>query len=142
MAKYIFAGAGVTSVTYNSVDISDHVESIEVSMEIEDVDLTAMGNAARVHGPGLRNDKITLNLFQNFAAGKIHQTVYPLVGSSSGAAMVIKPTTSSVSTVNPSFTATVAPFSYSPLAGSVGDASQTSIEFLCCDGSSIVVATT
>lgn len=141
MAILIFAGSGSTSVTYNGVDLSDHVESIEVSFEVEDVDLSAMGSTSRVHGPGLRNDRITLNLFQDFAPGKVHQTVNPYVGSSTGAVMVIKPTTAAVSTVNPSFTATCSPFGYSPLAGSVGEASQTSINFLCNSGGAIVVAT-
>ena len=130
------------SVTYNSVDISDHVESVEVKMSVDDVEITAMGATAHTYAPGLREDEITLNLFQDFAAAKIHQTVYPFVGSAAGAAMVIKPTTASVSTVNPSFTVTCSPYEYSALNGSVGEASQTSITFKPCAGSYIAVATT
>jgi hypothetical protein len=127
-------------VTYNSVDLSDHVESVEVDMTSEDVDITAMGATSRVHAPGLRDDKITLNLFQDFAATKVDATISPLVGSAAGAVMVILPNNAAVSSTNPSYTATVAPFTYKPLSGQVGAASQTSVEFLCCAGGAIVRA--
>src|SRR5438552_15133266 len=110
-------------------------------MTSEDVDITAMGATSRVHTPGLRNDKITLNLFQDFAATKVDATVAPLVGSAAGAVMVVTPVNTTVSSTNPSYTATVAPFTYKPLNGKVGDASQTSVEFLCCAGGAIVRAT-
>ncbi len=129
-------------VTYNSVDLSDHVESVEVDMSSENVDITAMGATSRVHTPGLRDDKITLNFFQDFAATKVDATLAPLVGSAAGAVMVIIPVNGTVTSSNPSYTATVAPFTYKPLAGAVGAASQTSVEFLCCAGGAIVRATT
>jgi hypothetical protein len=129
------------SVVYNSIDLSDHVESVEVDMTTEDVDITAMGATSRVHAPGLRNDKITLNLFQDFAASKVHATVSALNGSAAGAVMVIKPTAAASSSTNPTITATVAPYTYKPLDGKVGDASQTKIDFLCCAGGAIVLGT-
>jgi hypothetical protein len=128
------------SVVYNTVDLSSNVESVEIDMTSEDVDITAMGATSRVHTPGLRDDKITINFFQNYAAAKVDATISPLVGSAAGATMVVKPTTSAVSSTNPSYTAIVAPFTYKPLSGQVGAASQTSVEFLCCAGGAIVRA--
>lgn len=129
------------SVVYNSIDLSDHVESVEVDMTYDQVDITAMGATAHSFAPGLRNDKITLNLFQDFAASKVHATVNPLNGSAAGATMVIKPVATTVSATNPSFTGTVSPYTYKPLDGKVGDASQTSIDFFPAAGGAIVVAT-
>jgi hypothetical protein len=130
------------SVTFNSVDISDHVESVEITQTYEDVEITAMGATARTFSPGLREDKVVLNLFQDFAAAKIDQTFYPYLGSASGAVLVVKPVATTVSTVNPSYTVTCSPYEYSPLNGAVGDASKTSIELKPVAGSSIVRATT
>src|ERR1051326_6474374 len=91
------------SVVYNSVDLSDHVESVEIDMSAEDVDITAMGASARTHAPGLRADKITLNVYQDYAASKVDATVSPLLGSATGASMVIKPVATTVSSTNPSY---------------------------------------
>lgn len=136
MAKTILTDC---SVTVNGVNLSDHVESVEINSEVEDVDLTAMGATAREHGQGLRNDSMTFNFFQDFSASKVDATFWPLL-SNTGFTVVVKPTSAAVSTTNPSFTATCLLFTYQPLAGSVGEASQTSIELQC--SGAIVRATT
>ena len=130
------------SVTYNSVNLSDHVESVEIQQSYDEVEITAMGATAKTFSPGLREDTITLNFFQDFAVGSVDATINGLLGSAAGAVMVIKPTTAAVSSVNPSYTATVSPYEYSPLNGSVGDANQTSVTFRPVAGSSIVRAVT
>lgn len=129
------------SVVYSGATLSDHVESVEVTMEYDQVEVTAMGATAREFIPGLRDDTITINFFQDFDASKVDATISPLLGSSTGATMVIKPTTSSPSATNPSYTAVVAPYSYSPLNGAVGDANQTSVEFKPVAGASITRGT-
>ena len=127
MAKYVMLDA---SVTVNSVDLSDHVESVEIDIAKDDVDLTAMGATAREHAAGLRDDKITINFFQDFASAKVDATLWPLLDST-GFTVVAKPLSSAVSSTNPSFTATCLLFTYNPISGSVGEASQTSVEFQC-----------
>lgn len=138
MAKHVLTDA---SVTVNSVDLSDHVESVEINQEFEDVDLTAMGASSREHGKGLRSDSVTINFFQDYAASKVDATLSALVTNTAGFAVVIKPTSASVSSTNPSFSMTSLLFTYSPLAGGVGEANQTSVEFLPSAGSSVVRAT-
>jgi hypothetical protein len=130
------------SVTYNSVDLSDHVESVEITQTYDEVEITAMGASARTFTPGLRDDQIVLNFFADHAVGSVDATLNGLLGSAAGAIMVIKPTSSTVSSVNPSYTCTMSPYEYSPLNGSVGSASQTSVTFRPVAGSSIVRAIT
>lgn len=139
MAKHVLTDA---TVTVNGVALSDHVESVEINQEYEDVDLTAMGAAAREHGKGLRSDSITINFFQDFAASSLDQTLSPLVTSTSGFAVVIKPTSAAVSTTNPSYSMTSLLFTYSPINAGIGEANQTSVQFLPAAGGSIVRATT
>lgn len=139
MAKHVLTDA---SVVVNAVDLSTLVESVEINHEFEDVDLTAMGASAREHAKGLRNDSITVNFFQDFAASKLDQTLSALVTNTSGFSVVIKPTSAAVSTTNPSYSMTSLLFTYSPLNATVGEANQTSVEFLPSAGSSIVRGTT
>lgn len=130
------------SVTYNSVDLSDHVESVEITQSYDEVEITAMGATAKAFAPGLREDSITLNFYQDFAAAKVDQTFNSFLGSAAGAVLVVKPVATTVSTVNPSYTVTCSPYEYSPLNGSVGEASMTSIKLRPIAGSAIVRATT
>jgi hypothetical protein len=129
------------SVTFNSVDLSDHVESVEINQSYEDVEITAMGATARAYSPGLREDEVTITFYQDFAAAKVDQTLQGYLGSATGAALVIKPTSGAVSTTNPSYTMTATIYSYQPLAGSVGEASMTQVTFKPAAGSAIVRAT-
>lgn len=138
MAKYVILDA---SVTYNSVDLSDHVESVEITMDSEDVDLTSMGDTSRTHAPGLRDDTVTVTYFQDFATGKVDATHAPLLGVAAGATLVVKPTSAAVSSTNPSYTMMAILLSYQPMAGTVGDSSMTTVEYKCAEGSSLVRAT-
>jgi len=115
-------------VTVNGVDLSDHVDSVEVQTNVDDVDITAMGASAHQHAPGLRNDKITVNFLQDFAAGKVDATLFPLLGNT-GFSVKVVPVATTVSTTNPSYTATCVLFTYNPLSGKVGERSDTSVEF-------------
>lgn len=139
MSKHVLTDA---SVTVNGTNLSTWVESVEINQEFEDVDLTAMGASAREHGKGLRTDGITVTFFQDYAASAVNAILQPLVSNTSGFAVVIKPTSGTVSSTNPSWTMTSLLFTYSPLAGGVGEANQTSVEFLPAAGGSIVYATT
>lgn len=130
------------SVVFNSVDLSDHVESVEIDYSYDDVEVTAMGATAHSFAPGLRNDKITVNFYQDFAAAKVDQTLNGYLGSATGATLVVKPVATTVSTVNPSYTMTATIYSYQPISGKVGEASMTQCEFRPAAGGYIVRATT
>lgn len=138
MAITVLTGA---SVTFNSVDLSDHVESVEINQDIEDVDITAMGATSRAFAPGLRNDSVTVTFYQDFAAGKVDATLNGFIGNAAGASLVVKPTSGSTSTVNPAYTMTATLYSYQPLSGTVGEASMVEVEFRPVAGGSIVRAT-
>lgn len=137
MAIHVLTNA---SLVYNSVDLSDHVRTVTVTMSSEDVDITAMGATARAHLPGLRDDRIEVEFYQDFAASKVDQTIVAQQGGA-GATLVVKPTTSAVSSTNPSYTVTAAPFDYTPINGTVGDADTINVTFLPTAGGAIVRAT-
>jgi hypothetical protein len=64
---------------------------------------------------------------QDFGAGAIDATLYPLFGTQ--ATVVIKPTSGSVSSTNPSYTFLANVVQYSPFASSVGDIATLSVSW-------------
>jgi len=140
MAKFV---ATNYSLTVNSVDLSDHVKSMVVSMKAEDVDLTAMGATSREHGFGLRDDRISVTFFQDHASGKTDATLSTMQAlGSTGAVVTAKPTSSSVSSTNPSFSGTFVLLGYDPINATVGEAGMIDVEFVPAAGSFITRATT
>lgn len=128
-------------VTFNSVDLSDHVRTVTVSMSAEDVDLTAMGATSRTHAPGLRDDRVEIEFLQDYASGKVDQTLSTYVGDATGATLEILPVDTTVSSTNPSYTMTAILLDYQPLSGTVGEANTITTTFLPAAGSFITRAT-
>lgn len=138
MAIHVLTDA---SLTFNSVDLSDHVVTVEVNMSAEDVDVTAMGATSRAHAPGLRDDRVTVTFLQDYAASKVDATLSTYVGNATGASLVVKPTSSAVSTTNPSYTMTAILLDYPPISGTVGEANTIDVTFVPAAGSKITRAT-
>jgi hypothetical protein len=64
---------------------------------------------------------------QDFGAASVDATLFPLFGTQ--ATVVIKPTSSSVSATNPSYTFLANVVQYSPFASSVGDIATLSVSW-------------
>jgi hypothetical protein len=62
---------------------------------------------------------------QDFGAGSVDATLNPLLGSI--ATVVIKPTSGTVTSTNPTYTMTALVTQYSPFASSVGDIATLSV---------------
>ena len=125
MAVFVLTDA---DVTVNSVDLSDYVVSLTLNYEKEQVEVTAMGSTARSYTGGLQANSLDITFNQDFAATKVAATLDALVGTTT--TVVVKPTSSAVSSTNPSYTITGAYLaSTQPVAGSVGDLAQMSVTF-------------
>lgn len=122
MAEFVLTDV---DVVLNSVDLSDHVKQIRVQYSAEEQDKTAMGDSARRRHGGLKDFMVELTFNQDFAAGEVDATLFPIVGSV--VPIVIKPTSGSVSATNPSYSGNVLVQSYEPLSGSVGDNADASV---------------
>lgn len=128
------------SVVYNSVDISNHVRSVRVQMSAEDLDATAMGATSRAHVPGIRDDQIELEVFQDHVAGSVDATFSAQLGVAAGVVTVIKPDSAAVGPNNPSFTVTAVLLDYAPIDGEVAGLSMTRIVLAPAQNSAIVRA--
>ncbi len=129
------------SLVVNSVNLSDHVREITLQMSAEDLDATAMGATSRAHAVGLRDDRMEVTFLQDYAATKVDATLAPLVSSSTGVTIVVKPTSAAASATNPTYTMTGLLFDYTPIDATVGEISSPEVTFLPAPGSSIVRAT-
>lgn len=116
-------------VIVNGIDLSDHASKVTVEDNRDPVDITAFGATNKTVTKGLGDGKFTIDFFQDFAAGKVHATLSALIGSSTGVAVEVRPTSSARSATNPAALMTALLFNYNMLDGSVGDASTISAEF-------------
>ena len=117
------------TVSIDGVDLSDHVSSVSVNSEKDDVDLTAFGDDLHVHGVGLGDGSIEMDVYQDFGAGSVHVTPSAIYTAGEAVPIIVKPTAAAISATNPAITMDGLLMSYSPLAGSVGEASTMSVTF-------------
>lgn len=126
MAKLVLKDC---SITVNSVDLSDHVSSVEISLSKDEIETTNFGGDGRERIAGLKDDQITLNFQQDFATAEVDATLYPLWDNETEFPIVVKPTSATVSATNPTYSGSFILLEYMPLAGAVGDLSETSVTF-------------
>jgi hypothetical protein len=138
MAKIILRNP---PITVNGVDLTNHASSVEITMNNDDVDLTSFGANNKVHGVGIGDASIKLKFFQDFAAASVDATLAPIFAAKVPVPIVVKPTTAAVSATNPSYTMQGLMMDYTPLTGSVGQASETDVTFMNGDDTGIVRAT-
>jgi hypothetical protein len=114
-------------VSINGSDFSTNLNSVELAQEADDLETTAFGSSWRTRIGGLKQASLTLNFMQDFGAGSVDATLNPLLGSI--ATVVIKPTSGTVNSTNPTYTMTALVTQYSPFASSVGDIATLSVTF-------------
>ena len=122
MAKF---AATDYKVTINGTNFSTNLNSVELSIESDDLETTAFGGEWRTRIGGLKSGSLTLQFMQDFGSSSVDATLYPLLNTL--ATVVIVPTSGSVTSTNPSYTATCLVNSYSPFASSVGDIATLSV---------------
>jgi hypothetical protein len=116
MAKF---AATDYKVTINGTNFSTNLNSVELALESDSVETTAFGTTFRESIGGLKSGSLTLQFMQDFAVGTVDATLFPLFNTL--ATVVIVPTSGTVTSSNPSYTAVCLANSYTPHASSVGD---------------------
>ena len=125
MARIVLTDA---KVTINGVNLSDHIASITINESADVVETTAFSNTAKTRVAGLRDNSVTLEFHQDFASSSVEQTINgstTLVGTVT--AIVVTPTSGSVSATNPSYSFSALVSEWQSLSGSVGELSTASV---------------
>jgi hypothetical protein len=122
MAKIVLTDA---KVTINSVNLSDHINSITLETKDDIVETTAFGSTAKTRVAGLVDNSVTLDFMQDFAAANVEATIYPLIGTAT--TIVVQPTSSAVGATNPTYTFSALISEWSPLKGGIGQLATASV---------------
>jgi hypothetical protein len=118
------------TIIINGVTLSDHAQSVTVTDTREQKDITAFGASNKAYGKGLGDASITVNFFQDFAAGKIHATLQPLIGASTPITVEVRKSSAARSTTNPAYVISALLFEYGMVAGGVGEPSMIQAPFV------------
>lgn len=122
MAKIVLTNANVTLA---GTDISSYVKQVTLTTAAAEVETTAFGSSARTRVAGLLDNKVQLDLHQDYSA--VEGLVYPLVGGTA-VTIVVRPNgTGSASTANPQYSASVLVTEWTPVNGAVGDLATASV---------------
>lgn len=110
-------------ISVNGTVLSDHANKISVESSADEVDLTGFTSAGfKEFDQGLKDGSITATFFADYAAGSVDSVLEPMFRLNTAGTIVVKPTSATVSSTNPTYTMVGKLFTYNPLAGAVGDA--------------------
>jgi hypothetical protein len=129
-------------IVIDGVNLSNRASSVEISSAKDLQEVTSFGNAYKTNLVGLGDATMSVTFFQDFAVASVNATLWPLHDTEATFVVVVKPTSGAVAADNPSYTMTAVLPEFSPLSGSVGEASTTDVEFQNAGETGIVMATT
>ncbi len=120
------------NIKLGTVSLEDHASSLTIETSADEVEFTSFCSDYRDFGQGLKDVTWTIDFFQDFDNNKVDETLWGF--SQSGGTFAVRATPGigttsaqqgSASATNPLFKMTGRLFSYSPIAGAIGDASTT-----------------
>jgi len=127
MSKIVLTNA---FVQINSVNLSDHVQSVDIQSTRDEVDVTSMGDTSKEIILGLNDVSVVVTFFNDYAAGSIDSQLFPLHTTNTAFPVEVRPTNAARSTSNAAYFLTGALLpEYHPINGSVGDAATTEVTF-------------
>jgi hypothetical protein len=108
------------SVSINgSTALASYLTQVELKTSANDITTTAFGSTWVTRVAGLKEGSLTLQFNQDYAASTVDATLWPLLGTN--ATVVIKPTSTAVSSSNPAYTAIALVTDLTPVSGNIGD---------------------
>ena len=123
-------------VSINAVDLSDHVKSATLTPSVTLKDVTAMGDVAVRKLAGLKDAKLSVTFYNDWASGKVDATVWGVYGVQT-ALKFRKSKTDAISATNPEYQFN-GMWSEYPIAAEVGNEALTTITFELSDGAALV----
>jgi hypothetical protein len=127
------------------VDLTDHVTSLTINRQFDELDVTAMGASGHSFIAGLESSTISVDFLNDDATAQVMTTLNSLVGTNAKFKILQTtvpgtPTTGTPSATNPLYSGLVLVNKLTPVAGKVGDVAVQSLTFTV--SGAITVATT
>jgi hypothetical protein len=114
-------------ISIGTANFSSLLAAATLEFTAEEQDVTSFGETYRTKIAGLKDGSISLDFMQDFGAGSVDATLFPLLGSAVG--ITITPTSGTVTASNPSYSGTAIVTAYSPFASTVGDLATLSVSW-------------
>ena len=120
----VFLNNGVV-LTVNAVDLSDHVTTITLNRNFDELEVTAMGDSGHKFVKGLEASSVTIEFLNDTATTEVLQTLQGVWGTS--ITVTMKQISAATSATNPLYTFTCLVNDIQPINGGVGDLSTMSV---------------
>jgi hypothetical protein len=120
MAKFI--GKNLR-VKVGNTELTDHIASVEVTETVDEIEVTALGSAARQRIAGLKDASVTISFHQDYDSSSVNATLGGVFGGTANVVVLAgtSPTQGTASATAPLFTIPVLCSQQTPVNGQVGD---------------------
>lgn len=118
--------SNLVGVKVNSVDLSDHVTSVTLNRNFDELEVTAMGDSGHKFVKGLEASSITIDFLNDTATANVLQTLQAAWGTNV-TVVLLQSKGTGVSATNPLYTATCLINNTTDINGAVGDLSTQSL---------------
>lgn len=126
-------------VKVNSVDLSDHVTSVSLNRNFDEIEISAMGDSAHKFTKGLEASSVTIDFLNDTAAASVLATLQAAWGTTV-TVVLLQDKGAAVSATNPLYTMSVLVNGTQDINGSVADIGVQSVTWNC--NSTVAVTTT
>jgi hypothetical protein len=126
-------------VKVNSVDLSDHCQSVTLNRTFDELSVVAMGDTSAKAVKGLETSSITIDFLNDTASASVLQTLQAAYGTTV-TVVLLQDKSAAVSATNPLYTMSVLVNNLTDINGAVGDIAMQSVTWNC--NSTVAVATT
>ncbi|WIM97840.1 phage tail tube protein [Actinoplanes oblitus] len=125
MAKMVLLAS---YLAINSVDVSAYTSKIELSVEVDEKDVTTFASAGwkEVLG-GVKSGSLSATFQQDVAASAIDSQMWALLGQVT--TFEVRLANGARSTSNPGYTGSVLIKKWDPISGTVGDDAEVSVQY-------------
>lgn len=107
--------------------VSDHGNKVEIPVKVEEKKTTTFGQTYETMVGGLKSASLKLSFLNDFTAANLDTIFWPLLGSV--VTFEIRPTSGTVTSVNPKYTGSILVNGWTPVSGSVGDLVMVDVDF-------------
>ena len=123
MAVFMSNNVGVK---VNSVDLSDHVQSITLNRSFDELEVTAMGDSGHKFVKGLEASSVTIDFLNDTATANVLATLQAAWGTNV-TVVLLQTKGTAVSATNPLYTMTCLVNNTTDINGATGDLSTQSV---------------
>jgi len=120
----IFMGNKV-AVIVGTTTITDHVSTVSLAREIDQVEITSMGDNIQNMIGGVERPTLNLELFNDFAASSVNALFEDALGTKLNIKLI--PVAGTVTATNPSYTMSCLISSWTPINGAVDAVASVSV---------------